>query len=56
MMSREDIRELAEFQADGADRAISFYFQPAPPSNRANRDQASLARSRKERAEWKHPD
>jgi hypothetical protein len=27
MMTREDIRELAEFQADGGDRAISFYFQ-----------------------------
>ena len=34
MITREDIRELAEFQGDGADRAISFYFQPAPPSNR----------------------
>jgi peptide chain release factor subunit 1 len=44
MMTREDIRELAEFQADGGDRAISFYFQPAPPSNRANRDQAILVK------------
>jgi peptide chain release factor subunit 1 len=44
MMTREDIRELAGFQADGADRAISFYFQPAPPSNRANRDQAILVK------------
>jgi peptide subunit release factor 1 (eRF1) len=42
MISREEIRELAEFQGDGTDCAISFYFQPAPPSNRSHREQAIL--------------
>ena len=28
MITREDIRELAQFQGNGADCAISFYFQP----------------------------
>jgi peptide subunit release factor 1 (eRF1) len=44
MITREEIRELAEFQGDAADRAISFYFQPVPPSNRAHRDQAILVK------------
>jgi peptide subunit release factor 1 (eRF1) len=44
MITREDIRELAEFQGDGADCAISFYFQPAPPSNRSHREQAILVK------------
>jgi peptide subunit release factor 1 (eRF1) len=44
MISREDIRELAEFQGDGADCAISFYFQPAPPSNKSHREQTILAK------------
>ena len=64
MITREDIRELAEFQADGADCAISFYFQPAPPSNRAHREQAILVKdlvqqalreAEKERPEWQRP-
>ena len=42
MITREDIRELAEFQGDDADCAISFYFQPLPPSNRSHREQAIL--------------
>jgi peptide subunit release factor 1 (eRF1) len=44
MMTREDIRELAEFQGEAADCAISFYFQPAPPSNKSHREQAILAK------------
>ena len=44
MINREDIRELAEFQCSGADCAISFYFQPARPSNKSHREQAILAK------------
>jgi hypothetical protein len=44
MITRENIRELAEFQGDGADCAVSFYFQPAPPSNKSHREQAILAK------------
>jgi peptide subunit release factor 1 (eRF1) len=44
MITREDIRELAEFQGGGADCAISFYSQPEPPSNRSHREQAILVK------------
>ena len=44
MITREDIRELAEFQGSGADCAISFYFQPARPSDKSHREQAILAK------------
>jgi peptide subunit release factor 1 (eRF1) len=44
MITRENIRELAEFQGDGVDCAISFYFQPAPPSNRSHREQGILVK------------
>jgi peptide subunit release factor 1 (eRF1) len=46
MMTREDIRELAAFQADeskGAS-ALSFYFQPEPPQNRSHRSEAIVAK------------
>jgi hypothetical protein len=44
MITREEIRELAEFQGDDADCAISFYFQAAPPSNKSHREQTILAK------------
>jgi peptide subunit release factor 1 (eRF1) len=44
MITREEIRELAEFQGDSADCVISFYFQPVPPSNRSHREQAILVK------------
>jgi peptide subunit release factor 1 (eRF1) len=44
MITREDIRELAQFQGNGADCAISFYFQPAKPRNQAHREDAILAK------------
>jgi peptide chain release factor subunit 1 len=44
MITREDVRELAEFQGSGTDCAISFYFQPARPSNKSHREQAILAK------------
>ena len=44
MITREDIRELAEFQGGSADCAISFYFQPTRPSNKSHREQAILVK------------
>ena len=44
MITREDIRELAEFQGDGAECAVSFYFQPAPPRNKSHHEQTILAK------------
>jgi peptide chain release factor subunit 1 len=44
MITREEIRELAQFQCDNTDCAISFYFQPALPSNQAHREQSILAK------------
>ena len=44
MITREDVRELAEFQGSGTDCAISFYFQPVRPSNKSHREQAILAK------------
>src|SRR5216683_1796666 len=46
MMTRQEIRELAAFQADenkGA-YALSFYFQPDPPQDRSHRREAILAK------------
>jgi peptide subunit release factor 1 (eRF1) len=44
MITREDIRELAEFKGGDTDCAISFYFQPTRPSNKSHRDQSILAK------------
>jgi peptide chain release factor subunit 1 len=44
MLTREEIRELAEFQGDGAECAISFYFQPTLPSNVSHREETILAK------------
>jgi peptide subunit release factor 1 (eRF1) len=44
MITREDIRELAQFQGNGADCAISFYFQPPKPKNKSHREEAILAK------------
>ncbi len=44
MITREEIRELVEFQGSGGDCAISFYFQPARPSDKSHREQAILAK------------
>jgi len=46
MMTRDEIRELAAFQADekkGA-CALSFYFQPNPPQDRSHRGQTIAAK------------
>ena len=40
MMTRQEIRELAAFQADQKKgvHALSFYFQPDPPQDRSDED------------------
>jgi peptide subunit release factor 1 (eRF1) len=41
MVTREDIRELAQFQATLPDAcALSFYFQPAAPQDKSHRSEA----------------
>jgi peptide chain release factor subunit 1 len=44
MMTREDIRELAAFQADANGCALSFYFQPRTPQNRSHKEETILAK------------
>ena len=41
MVTREDIRELAQFQATHPDSCASnFYFQPGPPQDKSHRSEA----------------
>lgn len=44
MMTREDIRELAAFQADSNGCALSFYFQPRTPQNKSHKEETILAK------------
>lgn len=45
MISREDIRELAQFHGDGQESsAISFYFEPRTPLDRSHREEAILVK------------
>jgi hypothetical protein len=44
MITREQIRELAQFQATGGAYALSFYFQPQTPQNKSHREEAILAK------------
>ena len=44
MITREDIRELAQFYGDAKNCAISFYFQPSKPRNKLHREDAILAK------------
>jgi len=43
MITREEIHELAQFEDQGA-CALSFYFQPAPPRNKAHKEEAILTK------------
>src|SRR6202167_833685 len=43
MITREQIYELAEFEDQSA-CALSFYFQPAPPRNKAHKEEAILTK------------
>jgi len=44
MITREQLRELAQFQSEGAECALSFYFQPQTPKDRAHREESILAK------------
>lgn len=45
MMTREEIRELAQFQTNGNQAcALSFYFAPGTPQNKSHREEAILAK------------
>jgi peptide subunit release factor 1 (eRF1) len=45
MITREDIRELAQFQSNGEEAcALSFYFQPRKPQNKSHREESILAK------------
>ncbi len=46
MMTRDEIRELAAFQADESKGAcaLSFYYQPDPPQDRSHRREAIVAK------------
>jgi peptide chain release factor subunit 1 len=45
MITREDIRELAQFHGDGHENcAISFYFEPRIPLDRSHREEAILVK------------
>jgi len=45
MMTREDIRELAQFSTNGDNAcAISFYFAPRTPQNKSHREESILAK------------
>jgi hypothetical protein len=46
MMTRDEIRELAAFQADETKGAcaLSFYLQPDPPQDRSHRREAIVAK------------
>jgi peptide chain release factor subunit 1 len=44
MITREDIRELAQFHCDGLESAISFYFEPRTPLDKSHREEAILVK------------
>src|SRR5437588_3083109 len=45
MITREDIRELAQFQSNQEEAcALSFYFQPYTPRNKSHKEEAILAK------------
>ena len=45
MITREDIRELAQFHTNGdEDSALSFYFEPRTPQNKSHREETILAK------------
>jgi peptide chain release factor subunit 1 len=52
MMTRDEIRELAAFQADETKGAcaLSFYFQPNPPQDRSHRSEGIVAKEVVKRA------
>ena len=50
-ITREDIRELAQFRSNGDDGcALSFYFEPRTPQNKSHREETILAKDLVRRA------
>ncbi|HSY99286.1 MAG TPA: host attachment protein [Terriglobales bacterium] len=50
MITREDIRELAQFHASGDEAALSFYFEPRTPQNKSHHEEIILAKDLVRRA------
>lgn len=44
MITRAEIRELAQFQCSGEDCALSFYFQPPKSRNKSHHEETTLAK------------
>jgi hypothetical protein len=44
MMTREDLRQLAEFECRADEYAISFYFQPGVPRDKSHREEGIQAK------------
>ena len=44
MITREDLRQLAEFECRADECAISFYFQPGVPKDKSHREEAIQAK------------
>jgi peptide subunit release factor 1 (eRF1) len=44
MLTREDLRQLADFECRGNEFAISFYFQPGIPQDKSHREEAIQAK------------
>jgi len=44
MVTKREVRELAQFECDGNDCALTFYFQPKTPRNKSHREEAILAK------------
>jgi hypothetical protein len=45
MITREELRELSQFRFNENENcAVSFYFQPVPPRNKAHREESILAK------------
>jgi peptide subunit release factor 1 (eRF1) len=44
MITREDLRQLADFESRGKEFAISFYFQPGVPQDKSHREEAIQAK------------
>src|SRR5581483_7629655 len=44
MITREDLRQLAEFECQSKECAISFYFQPGVPKDKSHREEGIQAK------------
>lgn len=44
MISREDLRQLAEFECQANEFAVSFYFQPGVPKDKSHREESIQAK------------